>query len=39
MIKLHENGAFLVGGVEIVPENSEAAKAYSASGARKGTMA
>ena len=39
MIKLHENGAFLVGGVEIVPENSEAAKAYSASCARKGTMA
>ncbi len=39
MIKLHENGAFLVGGVEIVPENAEGAKAYSASGARKGTMA
>ncbi|MBO4678726.1 MAG: hydratase [Lachnospiraceae bacterium] len=39
MIKLHENGAFLVGGVEIVPETSEGAKAYSASGARKGTMA
>ena len=39
MIKLHENGAFLVGGVEIVPENAEDAKAYSASGARKGTMA
>jgi len=39
MIKLHENGAFLVGGVEIVPETSDAAKAYSASGARKGTMA
>ena len=39
MIKLHENGAFLVGGVEIVPENAEGAKVYSASGARKGTMA
>ena len=39
MIKLHENGAFLVGGVEIIPEASEGARAYSASNARKGTMA
>ncbi|MBP5660902.1 MAG: hydratase, partial [Lachnospiraceae bacterium] len=39
MIKLHENGAFLVGGVEIIPETAEGAKTYSASGARKGTMA
>ncbi len=39
MIKLQDNGAFLIGGIEVVPENAEAAKEYSASKARKGTMA
>ena len=39
MIKLHENGAFLVGGVEIVPEDSQRASEFSASKARMGTMA
>jgi len=39
MIKLHEKGAFLVDGIEIVSEDSERAREYSASNARKGTMA
>jgi len=39
MIKLHDNGAFLVGGVEIVDEGDARAREYSASNARKSTMA
>ena len=39
MIKLHENGAYLVGGVEIVPEDSEKARGYKKEDAKKGTIA
>ncbi|MBR5356556.1 MAG: hydratase, partial [Lachnospiraceae bacterium] len=39
MIKLHEGGAYLVNGVDIVSEADGKAKNYDASEAKKGTIA